>query len=174
MIFHQNESRDKKRLIELNDTNNNFDYCDNQPDKITNSISHEGRNPLNILSLIYQTSLKKAMKNIIISLILVILIGINITYLKQPIIYLAIALFILYNLYMNFRRKWYGEKNKTSEAQRRASDKWDKKNRQYKTIRSYRSSGIRYISEYSTLEDLEEFKKIINDRELQLKEAGLL
>ncbi|MGF0040517.1 hypothetical protein ACQRBF_07015 [Peptoniphilaceae bacterium SGI.131] len=59
---------------------------------------------------------------------------------------------------------------KTSEAQRKASDKWDKKNRQYKTIRSYRAGGLRYIKEYSTLEDLEDFKKVIKDRERQLRE----
>lgn len=59
---------------------------------------------------------------------------------------------------------------KTSEAQRRASDKRDKKNRQYKTIRSHRAGGLRYIKEYSTLEDLEDFKKVIKDREFQLRE----
>ena len=58
---------------------------------------------------------------------------------------------------------------KTSEAQRRASQKWDKENRRYKTIRGYRANGLNYIRNYSTLEDLEEYEKAIDARRLELE-----
>lgn len=61
------------------------------------------------------------------------------------------------------------EEKKTSSAQRRASDKWDKENRKHKTIMSYRNGGKRYILDYASLEDLEEFKALILKREEELK-----
>ena len=60
------------------------------------------------------------------------------------------------------------KKLKTPEAQRRASDKWDKENRKHKTIMSYKSGGKRYILEYATLEDLEEFEALIAERKKSL------
>lgn len=53
---------------------------------------------------------------------------------------------------------------KTSEAQRRASIKYNKENRQHKTIKSYRNGGINYITRYATEEDLLEFEKLIDQR----------
>lgn len=61
--------------------------------------------------------------------------------------------------------------HKTSEAQRRASSKWDKENRRYKTIRGYRANGLNFIRNHATLEDLEEFRKIIDEKEKQLKDV---
>lgn len=58
---------------------------------------------------------------------------------------------------------------KTSEAQRRASSKWDKENRRYKTIKGYRANGLNYIRNHSTLEDLEEYEKAIDARRLELE-----
>lgn len=57
---------------------------------------------------------------------------------------------------------------KTSEAQRRASKKWDKENRRYKTIRGYRANGLNYIKNYATREDLVEYEKVITARRLDL------
>lgn len=58
---------------------------------------------------------------------------------------------------------------KTSEAQRRASKKWDQENRRHKMIRGYRANGINYIKNYATLEDLEEFLIIVNEKMKELK-----
>ena len=58
---------------------------------------------------------------------------------------------------------------KTSEAQRRASKKWDEENREYKRIRDYRSKGLKFIKEYSEKGDLEEFEYEIHQRKETLK-----
>lgn len=59
---------------------------------------------------------------------------------------------------------------KTSEAQRRASQKWDKENRRYKTIRGYRANGLNYIKNYATLEDLDELEILIEERRKTIQE----
>lgn len=59
---------------------------------------------------------------------------------------------------------------KTSEAQRKASQKWDKENRRYKTIRGYRANGLNYIKKHVTLEDLEDYEKVIAERRKSLIE----
>lgn len=59
---------------------------------------------------------------------------------------------------------------KTSEAQRKASQKWDKENRRYKTIRGYRANGFNYIKNHATLEDLEDYEKVIAERRKSLIE----
>ena len=60
-------------------------------------------------------------------------------------------------------------KYKTSEAQRRASKKWDEENREYKRIRDYKSKGLKFIREYSKLEDLSEIEDAIKERKKVLK-----
>lgn len=60
--------------------------------------------------------------------------------------------------------------NKTSEAQLRASKKYNKNNREYLKIRDYRSKGLNFIRNYANLEDLEEFRKVIDEKEKQLKD----
>jgi len=57
---------------------------------------------------------------------------------------------------------------KTSEAQRRASKKWDEENREYKRIRDYRSKGLKFIKEYSEIEDLKEYEDEIKQRKKEL------
>lgn len=59
---------------------------------------------------------------------------------------------------------------KTSEAQRKASQKWDKENRRYKTIRGYRANVLNYIKKHATLEDLEDYEKVIAERRKSLIE----
>lgn len=58
--------------------------------------------------------------------------------------------------------------NKTSEAQLKASKKWNEKNKDYLRKKNYKSKGIKFIKEYSTLEDLEEFEEIIRIRRGEL------
>lgn len=58
---------------------------------------------------------------------------------------------------------------KTSEAQLRASKKWNQENKDYKRVRDYRSKGLKFIRDYSNLEDIEEFRKVLKDREDELK-----
>ncbi len=55
-------------------------------------------------------------------------------------------------------------KYKTSEAQRRASQKWDKKNKEYKRIKDYRSKGLKFIRDYAEMTDLKEFEEAIEKR----------
>lgn len=59
--------------------------------------------------------------------------------------------------------------NKTSDAQIRASKKWNEKNKEYRRIRDYRSKGLKFIREFASLEELEDFKTAIIDREEILK-----
>ena len=58
---------------------------------------------------------------------------------------------------------------KTSEAQRRATKKWDEVNKSYKRIRDYRSKGLKFIREYSEMDDLEEFEEVIENRKKLFK-----
>lgn len=60
------------------------------------------------------------------------------------------------------------ENEKAREAQRRASAKWDKANRKHKTIMSYRNGGKRFILDYASLEDLEEYMEYISARKKEL------
>lgn len=59
--------------------------------------------------------------------------------------------------------------NKTSETQARARDKWDAKNKDKKRVYSYRSYSRRFIREMATLDDVAELKRLLADREEQLK-----
>lgn len=58
--------------------------------------------------------------------------------------------------------------NKTSEAQLRASKKYNKENKEYLRIKNYRSKGLKFIKEMAIEEDLLEFEKIINERRNEL------
>lgn len=59
--------------------------------------------------------------------------------------------------------------DKTSEAQKAASKRYRDKNREKNTIQSYKRSGRKFIRDHATLDDLEEFKQLIADREKELK-----
>lgn len=63
--------------------------------------------------------------------------------------------------------------NKISQAQLRASKKYNKENRDYLRVRDYRSKGLNFIRNHATLEDLEQFRKIIDEKEKQLKDIRL-
>lgn len=58
--------------------------------------------------------------------------------------------------------------NKTSEAQIKASKKWNQENKDYLRIRNYRSKGIKFIKEYANKKELEELRDLI---ELRLTES---
>lgn len=60
-------------------------------------------------------------------------------------------------------------KLKTSEAQARARDKWDSKNKENKLKRSYRSGCKNYILKYAGHEELKEIKIWIEEAENNLK-----
>ena len=56
-----------------------------------------------------------------------------------------------------------------SEAQKRASRKWDAANKEKKDKSRTKSGCKKYIGTYANLEDLEEVKSWIGDREKILK-----
>ena len=56
----------------------------------------------------------------------------------------------------------------TSEAQKRANKKYREKNKEKEKIGSYRRTARLFIKTYATIEELEEFKEIINEREAKL------
>jgi hypothetical protein len=56
---------------------------------------------------------------------------------------------------------------KTSEAQTKANKNWAEKNREYSSYLRSRSSAKSFIRNKSTLEDLEELEKLIEERKLQ-------
>lgn len=60
-------------------------------------------------------------------------------------------------------------KNSVSEAQKRASRKWDAANKEKKDKSRTKSGCKKYINTYATLEDLKEVKMWIKDREKILK-----
>lgn len=53
--------------------------------------------------------------------------------------------------------------NRTSEARRAASDRYDKANRKRKTYTDYRGKGLNYIRKHASLEELEYFKKLADE-----------
>lgn len=60
------------------------------------------------------------------------------------------------------------KKLKTSPAQARARNKWDRNNKERKKIASYKSAAKNFILKYSKEEDLQEFEKWIEERRINL------
>lgn len=60
------------------------------------------------------------------------------------------------------------EKNKVSEAQKRATQAYREKNREKTRIQSARSSAKTYIRKYATLEGLNELEQLIEERKNSL------
>ncbi|MDU5095397.1 MAG: hypothetical protein E6237_00975 [Peptostreptococcus anaerobius] len=63
-------------------------------------------------------------------------------------------------------------KNKTSEAQKKASRNWEQKNKEKAKIGSYKRTARLFINKHSNLDDLEELKNLIVLREEELKNRG--
>lgn len=59
-----------------------------------------------------------------------------------------------------------------SDAQKRARDKWNKRNKERKKIIDLRSSCKRYIREFATIDDLQDLQQLINERKKQLTEQA--
>ncbi|MCR1890797.1 hypothetical protein NSA16_06420 [Ligilactobacillus murinus] len=55
-------------------------------------------------------------------------------------------------------------KKKTSEAQARATKKYQAKNKEQQRIYRYRSYARKYVRDIATLEDLKELSQMINER----------
>lgn len=58
---------------------------------------------------------------------------------------------------------------KTSEAQIRASRKWESENKDRARYLSARRAARSFINTRATLEDLDELKQLIHNKELELK-----
>lgn len=58
---------------------------------------------------------------------------------------------------------------KTSSAQQKASRRWEEKNRDRTNYLTYRRTSRNFIKNRATLEDLSEFKELIEVRELELE-----
>ena len=58
---------------------------------------------------------------------------------------------------------------KYTEAKKKANKKWDEANKERKTYINRRSNARGFIKNLATLDDLEELKQLIHDREQQLK-----
>lgn len=54
---------------------------------------------------------------------------------------------------------------KTSPEQLAKNREYKRQNREKLKIQTYRSNGILYLNKYANLEDLEEFKKLIEKKE---------
>lgn len=57
---------------------------------------------------------------------------------------------------------------KTSPEQLAKNREYKRKNREKLKIQTYRSNGLLYLKEHAGLEDLKEFKKIIDEKEKEL------
>lgn len=60
--------------------------------------------------------------------------------------------------------------NKTSDAQLKASKKYNKANRKALNIKDRKRRGLKFIEENASLEDLKEYEKAIETRKNELKE----
>jgi len=60
-------------------------------------------------------------------------------------------------------------KKETPDAQTRASQKWNKNNREHRTYLSVRSGAKTFIRNKATLEDLEDLEKLIEERKKELQ-----
>lgn len=58
---------------------------------------------------------------------------------------------------------------KTSEAQKRATQAYRERNREKTRKQSARSAAKTFINKYAELDDLEELKQLISERESNLK-----
>jgi ribosomal protein S20 len=59
--------------------------------------------------------------------------------------------------------------NKTSDAQKRATQAYRERNREKTRKQSARSAAKTFINKYADLDELEELKKLISERESNLK-----
>lgn len=57
----------------------------------------------------------------------------------------------------------------STPAKRRANSRWAAKNRDKTRIYSLRSTAKRYIRDYATAEDLEDFKRLLDNRAKELE-----
>lgn len=60
---------------------------------------------------------------------------------------------------------------KTSPEQLAKNREYKRKNKDKLRVQGYRSKAVLFIKEYAQLEDLNEFKRIIEDREDELKNS---
>lgn len=56
-----------------------------------------------------------------------------------------------------------------TEAQKKARDKWNKKNKEKSKAYNYKSRGKSFILDYATSKDLDEYESYIAQRREQLK-----
>ena len=61
---------------------------------------------------------------------------------------------------------------KTSEAQRRATRKWQEKNPERRRYNSYKSSARSFIRHHATEEDLQELEVLIREKRAVLQEKA--
>ncbi len=59
---------------------------------------------------------------------------------------------------------------KTSKSQAKARDKWNEKNKAKKKVYSYRSYTRKFIKEMATIDDIQEIKQLLVEREQELQE----
>lgn len=57
---------------------------------------------------------------------------------------------------------------KTTDAQRRASRKWEEKNRSKATINNYRRTAKMFIKKHATIDDIKEIEEAIKSRKIEL------
>ena len=58
----------------------------------------------------------------------------------------------------------------TSEAQKRANEKWKAANKEKQKIYRYRSQAKKFINEFASQDDLLELRKMIDDKLNKMKE----
>ena len=61
------------------------------------------------------------------------------------------------------------KKYKTSEAQRRASRNYNRRNRDYLRVMDYRRNGLTFLERYSEPPDIVEYLIVVNKRKTELE-----
>lgn len=61
-----------------------------------------------------------------------------------------------------------------TESQKKARDKWNKKNKEKSKMYNYKSRGKSFILDYANSKDLDEYESYIAQRREQLKEENNL
>lgn len=60
-----------------------------------------------------------------------------------------------------------------TEAQKRAKKAYRERNREKSTMQSAKRAGKTFIKNYSTLEELDEYEYLINERRIELKKDNV-
>lgn len=89
---------------------------------------------------------------------------------KKEAIISTIAILVIFGLvYYFFTRQVKSTANKTSDAQIKASRKWEEKNKEKARAQSYKRTARKFIKNHAQIEDLDELETLIQQKREELE-----